>query len=267
MSNVGSGSEPRLSDDRQWWWDGSQWLPASQAPVQVSPPLQTSVPSVTPYGPTAGPVQPASPATSGGVPSWMAVVGLVFCFPVGIVLTLLTRWSVKAKAIAIGVVLALAVVGGVAVASAPKSSPSANVGLTSPAATPSAALASPSPISSPKPQFVTFGSGTLVVGKDIKAGTYRTRHDSQGCYFARLKGFGGTLGDILANDNTDAPAVVTILPADKGFQSSNCDTWTSDLSPITTSKTSFGAGDFIVGRICSLGRTATLRRRDAIGPA
>jgi hypothetical protein len=86
-----------------------------------------------------------------------------------------------------------------------------------------------------------------VVGKDIQAGTYRTRHDSSGCYFARLKGFGGTLDEIIANEDTNARAVVTIQAADKGFDSRNCDQWSSDLSAITTSKTSFGDGDFIVG--------------------
>ena len=100
---------------------------------------------------------------------------------------------------------------------------------------------------SPSSKFVTFGNGTWVVGKDIQAGTYRTRHNSSGCYFARLKGFSGTLDDIIANENTDAPAVVTILPSDKGFQSSRCDRWSSDLSTIITSQTSFGGGDFIVG--------------------
>jgi len=62
-----------------------------------------------------------------------------------------------------------------------------------------------------------------------------------------LKGFSGALGDIIANENMDGPAVVTILATDKGFESSNCDTWSSDLSRITASKTSFGGGDFIVG--------------------
>jgi len=27
-----SGAEPRFSDDRQWWWTGTEWVPASQAP-------------------------------------------------------------------------------------------------------------------------------------------------------------------------------------------------------------------------------------------
>jgi hypothetical protein len=97
------------------------------------------------------------------------------------------------------------------------------------------------------PKFATFGSGTKVVGQDVQPGTYRTRHPSQNCYLARLKGFSGSIDDIVANENTDGPAVVTIAPTDKGFQSNRCDTWTSDLSAITSNSTSFGDGDFIVG--------------------
>jgi hypothetical protein len=104
-----------------------------------------------------------------------------------------------------------------------------------------------SPSAQPSSKFVNFGNGTWVVGKDIQAGTYRTRQGSPGCYFARLKGFSGTLDDILANENMDTPAVITILPTDKGFQSSRCDRWTADLSAVTATTTSFPDGDFIVG--------------------
>ncbi|GHO63871.1 hypothetical protein KSC_027630 [Ktedonobacter sp. SOSP1-52] len=68
----------------------------------------------------------------------------------------------------------------------------------------------------PKP-YPHFGDGTFEVGKDIQPGTYRTREASSGCYFARLKGFGGAVGDIIANGNTDAPTVITIARTDKGF--------------------------------------------------
>ncbi|HEY7832295.1 MAG TPA: hypothetical protein VIG30_01905 [Ktedonobacterales bacterium] len=97
------------------------------------------------------------------------------------------------------------------------------------------------------PSYAHFGDGTFQVGKDIQPGTYRTRVGSPGCYYARLKGFGGTVDDIIANDNTDAPAVVLIAATDKGFQSQNCGTWTQDLSQITASKTTFGDGIYIVG--------------------
>lgn len=78
-------------------------------------------------------------------------------------------------------------------------------------------------------------------------GTYRTRVGSSNCYYERLKGFGGTVDDIIANNNTDAPAIVTIAAADKGFQSQNSGTWTENLSQITQSKTSFSDGMYIIG--------------------
>lgn len=92
-----------------------------------------------------------------------------------------------------------------------------------------------------------FKDGDHIVGTDIQAGTYRTRKGSSGCYYARLSGFSGELDDIITNENTDAPAIITIAPTDKGFKSSRCGTWTQDLSAITTSRTSFGDGVFIVG--------------------
>jgi hypothetical protein len=97
------------------------------------------------------------------------------------------------------------------------------------------------------PSVPHFGDGTFVVGKDIQSGTYRTRTGSSGCYFARLKGFSGSTDDVLANENADAPSVVTIAPSDQGFESRRCGTWTSDLSAITQSRTSFSDGDYIVG--------------------
>ncbi len=103
------------------------------------------------------------------------------------------------------------------------------------------------PTPTPTPSFVTFGDGIYQVGKDIQPGTYRTRTGSPGCYYERLSGFSGSLSDIIANNNTDNPAIVTISATDKGFSSQNCGTWTSDLSQITASKTSFGDGMYIVG--------------------
>lgn len=104
----------------------------------------------------------------------------------------------------------------------------------------------PSPTATPRP-YAHFGDGTFEVGKDIQPGMYRTREASPGCYFARLKGFSGAVDDIIANGNTDAPTVITIASSDKGFQSTNCGTWTQDLSAITNSKTSFDDGIYIVG--------------------
>lgn len=111
----------------------------------------------------------------------------------------------------------------------------------------SAPAATHGPTATATPAYAHFGDGTFQVGKDIQPGTYRTRVGSSGCYYARLKGFGGTVDEIIANNNTDAPAVVTIAATDKGFQSQGCGTWTQNLSQITQSKTTFGDGMYIVG--------------------
>lgn len=76
--------------------------------------------------------------------------------------------------------------------------------------------------------YAQFGDGTYVVGTDIQPGTYRTRVASSNCYYARLRGFGGTIDDIIANNNTEAPTVITISSSDKGFESSSCGTWTKE---------------------------------------
>ena len=95
--------------------------------------------------------------------------------------------------------------------------------------------------------FSQIGDGIHIVGSDVQPGMYRTKKGTSGCYFARLSGFSGEFKDIIANENTDSPAVVAISPTDKGFQSSRCGTWTNDLTAITSSKTSFSDGMFIVG--------------------
>jgi hypothetical protein len=99
----------------------------------------------------------------------------------------------------------------------------------------------------PQPQKPSFGDGTYQVGADIQPGTYRTRAGSPNCYWERLRNFSGGMNGILANGGTSAPAIVTIQPTDAGFNSQGCGTWTKDLSAITASKTSFGAGTYIVG--------------------
>jgi len=92
----------------------------------------------------------------------------------------------------------------------------------------------------------TFGEGTQRIGIDIAPGTYRSR-GGDGCYWARLSSFSGSLYSILANANPTGPTIVTINRTDKGFESSACGTWTSNLGRITKSTTSFGQGEFIVG--------------------
>lgn len=63
MTDTGSGREPRFSDDRQWWWDGTQWIPASQAPVPPPPPIWA-------------PVAPPAPSSPVSVPQALPSLGL-----------------------------------------------------------------------------------------------------------------------------------------------------------------------------------------------
>jgi len=100
----------------------------------------------------------------------------------------------------------------------------------------------------------TFGAGPKVVGTEVPSGTYRTRAGSSACYWQRLSGFGGTFDEIIANNNTDYPEVVTIAPTDRGFDSTRCAIWTNDLSAITPGPSApFGGGTYIVGTDISAG--------------
>jgi hypothetical protein len=101
--------------------------------------------------------------------------------------------------------------------------------------------------------FRRFGPGTHVVGSDVLASVYRAPGGS-GCYWERLSGFSGTIGDIIANDFGSTKPVVAIAGSDAGFNSSNCGTWYDNLVPITTSQTAaFGNGTFIVGQDIATG--------------
>ena len=120
---------------------------------------------------------------------------------------------------------------------------------TVPAAAPTSATAVPSTSPTPAPtgEFQEFGDGVFLVGKDIQPGTYRARAPSAGCYWAMLSGFGGYAGDVIANEATGAPTVVTISASDKGFYTDMCGTWTSDLSAILSPGSPIPAGTYIVG--------------------
>lgn len=72
----------------------------------------------------------------------------------------------------------------------------------------------------------SFGDGVWIVGRDIQPGTYRNSDSSQLCYWERLSGFSGELGDILANEVSDAIQTVTIKSTDAGFSATDCGVWT-----------------------------------------
>lgn len=91
----------------------------------------------------------------------------------------------------------------------------------------------------------TFGDGTYRVPQDVTPGTYRSLR-GDGCYWARLKNFSGSLSAIIANGNASGPSLVTIKPSDKGFETSGCGNWTKGVRRITKSKTRFGDGVYAV---------------------
>lgn len=92
-----------------------------------------------------------------------------------------------------------------------------------------------------------FG-GVRLIGSEMASGTWRTRTASPGCYFARLAGTGGEMSEVLSNDNSDGPAIVTIGTNDAAFESRGCAVWSQDLSAITTAPGDpFGTGTYIVG--------------------
>jgi hypothetical protein len=129
-------------------------------------------------------------------------------------------------------VLVLIVISAIASQAGNSNQPTTTTQATQPANTgqqPTTQVPTQGPQPTPTPTTKTyphFDDGTFVVGKDIQPGTYRTREASPGCYYARLSGFGGTFDEIIANNNTDAPAIVTIAASDKGFESTRCGTWT-----------------------------------------
>lgn len=72
----------------------------------------------------------------------------------------------------------------------------------------------------------SFDSGTYVVGKDIKPGTYKTSGSSDMCYWERLRGLSGGFGDIIANGLPTGQALITISSSDVAFKTQGCETWT-----------------------------------------
>jgi hypothetical protein len=96
--------------------------------------------------------------------------------------------------------------------------------------------------------YLTFGDGTWIIGTDIEPGTYRNDDSSALCLWQRLSGFSGEFDDIIASDLTEAITIVTIDATDAGFDSEDCSTWSTDLSPRTSSpEADFGDGTWIVG--------------------
>ena len=113
------------------------------------------------------------------------------------------------------------------------------------------------------PSFTTFGDGVWTVPGEVAAGTYRNSSSAAACYWARLNGLGGTLADVITSNFTFEIDIVTVEAGDVGFESGGCGTWSTDLSPRTSSTTApFAGGAFQVGSEIAAG---TWRNSDSSG--
>ncbi|MEV0842003.1 hypothetical protein AB0I55_20885 [Actinocatenispora sera] len=92
---------------------------------------------------------------------------------------------------------------------------------------------SPSPSPAPKKTKPagpagTFGDGQWLVGRDIKAGTYRTAGPEDNgvglCYWERAKNASGELDAIIANGDPTGPANLTVNDGEY-VKSTGCQTW------------------------------------------
>ncbi|MFF7457260.1 hypothetical protein [Kitasatospora sp. NPDC008115] len=81
-----------------------------------------------------------------------------------------------------------------------------------------------------EPADTIDGSGTFLVGTDIRPGTYRTAGPGGGsmgmCYWERARAADGDLGSIIANENLMGQGVVTIKKSDVVFKTQGCQPWT-----------------------------------------
>lgn len=68
-----------------------------------------------------------------------------------------------------------------------------------------------------------FGDGMYLVDDEVAPGTWRASQ-AEGCYWARLDDFSGTIDGVIANNNGDG--LVTISSEDTGFSSTRCGEWT-----------------------------------------
>jgi hypothetical protein len=148
---TAASAGPQFSADRRWWWTGSEWLPASQAPVQRNERRASHKASSS------------SPRRSGGLPQWLVVGVAILFFPITVVILIVrTKWSGRTKATLSGVWVVFAIVVGIAaggssgpsptgqasVVMSPSDTPSPSLTATSPSAT---AATTPTPLAKPSP--------------------------------------------------------------------------------------------------------------------
>jgi hypothetical protein len=74
------------------------------------------------------------------------------------------------------------------------------------------------------PVLDEIGPGTYVVGRQLAPGRWQSDGPDL-CYWERLSGLTGTLGEVLATGTGTGPVDVEVLPTDVGFGSLGCGTW------------------------------------------
>jgi hypothetical protein len=118
VTDTGSGGEPRFSDDRQWWWTGAEWIPASQAPEasasEAANPSSDVAPSPVTDPLTSATGQPEGKGrrvTASAGMQWPFVAGVGALFLLGVAVAVATKASVIA--FVVYVVLGVALVAAV----------------------------------------------------------------------------------------------------------------------------------------------------------
>jgi hypothetical protein len=97
----------------------------------------------------------------------------------------------------------------------------------------------------PPPQQV-FGEGVWLVGDEITPGVYQTLGGLGNCYWERLSGLGGTIGEIIANGMAFGQEIVEVGPGDLAFSSSGCGGWYEIITP-SEPATMFDEGAMVIG--------------------
>ncbi|WP_407838871.1 hypothetical protein ACE1OC_24820 [Streptomyces sp. DSM 116496] len=88
-------------------------------------------------------------------------------------------------------------------------------------------LVDPKATGTPKAEM-SGKAGMLKVGVDVAPGTYKSAgstEDGTGCYWERTKDASGSVDTIIANENPEGQAVVTIEAGDGFFTTVDCQDW------------------------------------------
>ena len=121
--------------------------------------------------------------------------------------------------------------------------------------TPNPPAPAPTPVPTPTPEAAAFGPGQYLVNSRIAPGRYFADPQRTGCYWERLRGLGGTLGEIISNDVfTEDPmqVIVDILPSDLAFNAdADCGNWYT--TPRHGAQTTIRPGIWLVGAQLSAG--------------